>query len=841
MATTGNSSRISVSDRHGKADQSWVSGILHHFCACLSRAWRCTLQFALVLWVTRVPFSTTAIGLLLFGLAPQVQDLFIEFTRKAPLPWLPFVFVPPGRAIAFLLILIAGWALPTHYTARLLLDTDDRLCERLENEENLRRRKLRAEVLTEEAAREPLCLHTSSVWVPRILGLLTFVAVLIAILRSKLNLPDLQQQEVTLAADRALAEMAALVVLTAAGFLFYVVCRPRRADLPVLRGFADLNRKIAWFWRAISPDYPHGASDQGVQDVGRFILLGMFVIFLLIFACGADTAAWLFPRVMAVPFILGGWLPFVSYLSGWGRQWRAPLITLLALLVAALALLLGDNHSVRLIDADAAAGKHVGTAPMSLQEAVVLWMKENQCEPINGSEARPACPRPIIISSEGGASRAGFFMASIIGYFMQKDEAAARALTSNDVRNRLFAISSVSGGSMGAVMVTAALNAQADSNDIPCTRTAVDQWWGETVNNWRDCFEALTSGDFLTADFFGFTFNDMLPFGPWRDRATVLEDSWRDRYKAVVTNPDESVALPACQGLECPFLALRPQPGHWIPLLILNGTSEKTGGRIVTTPLAKTYAPSEQVSCPNPNVSAGCQLFIDAGFFHDLLEQRSARIASLGWVGALERYWLRKRSDDVRLSTAALNSARFPLISPPGSVRNHEGGIVDRIVDGGYFESYGAVGAKELALAVHAVQPSLTPLVIVISNDPNDLLDPSDDVEWHQHFPSPPVAQGEVLTELTAPITTFTNARTARGILAVEELRSTLHAAMSCKVLVVQIRVWPDNGKDLSMSWWESPLVQRQLHRQTEDDADQNQNGPHLNAIWQQMKTPTCN
>ncbi len=64
-------------------------------------------------------------------------------------------------------------------------------------------------------------------------------------------------------------------------------------------------------------------------------------------------------------------------------------------------------------------------------------------------------------------------------------------------------------------------------------------------------------------------------------------------------------------------------------------------------------------------------------------------------------------------STAALNSARFPFISPAGTIRDTEE-IADRIVDGGYFENYGALSAKELALAVHAY-------------DPDDLLSPDDD------------------------------------------------------------------------------------------------------------------
>src|SRR4029077_19372358 len=119
----------------------------------------------------------------------------------------------------------------------------------------------------------------------------------------------------------------------------------------------------------------------------------------------------------------------------------------------------------------------------------------------------------------------------------------------------------------------------------------VDQWGGDSINNWRDCFEALASGDFLTDGFFGLAFNDTLPFGPWRDRAAVLEDSWAQRFNSIVTGADKSTTLPSCQGLECPFLSLVPRSGHWIPMLVLNGTSEATGGRIVTTVLDLTYTP----------------------------------------------------------------------------------------------------------------------------------------------------------------------------------------------------------------------------------------------------------
>src|SRR5208282_2026965 len=152
----------------------------------------------------------------------------------------------------------------------------------------------------------------------------------------------------------------------------------------------------------------------------------------------------------------------------------------------------------------------------------------------------------------------------------------------------------------------------------------------------------------------------------------------------------------------------------------------------------------------------------------------------------------------------ALNSARFPLISPAGTIRNKDHKIVDRIVDGGYFENYGALSAKELALAVHAHDQNLFPLIVVISNDPDDLLSPDDDATRNPAHSKAlltlqktkartRVSGPEPVTDLVTPVKTVIDARTAHGLLGVAELDSALRDAFSqpCEGLI-QIRVWPE-------------------------------------------------
>src|SRR5262249_31712417 len=291
------------------------------------------------------------------------------------------------------------------------------------------------------------------------------------------------------------------------------------------------------------------------------------------------------------------------------------------------------------------------------------------------------------------------------------------------------------------------------------------------------------------------------------------------------------------------------------------GTSEATGGRIVTTALASTYRRSREVGCPTaeaPQTPADCILFSEADYFHDLLNYDATRD---GWLGGFQRLLLKWHYgddvlDDVQLSTAAHNSARFPFISPAGAIRNRDHIIVDRIVDGGYFENYGALSAKELALGVHAIQPDLAPFVLVISNDPDDLLDPANDSdtaakarrqaqrEEQLKKARASVNRSEPVTDIVTPVTTVANARTAHGILGVDQLHSSLREAMpACDVVMIHVRVWPqldqatNRSRAVSMSWWLSALIQRHLHQQTEDTKNENDNGPRLQAVWDVLRT----
>jgi hypothetical protein len=129
--------------------------------------------------------------------------------------------------------------------------------------------------------------------------------------------------------------------------------------------------------------------------------------------------------------------------------------------------------------------------------------------------------------------------------------------------------------------------------------------------------------------------------------------------------------------LERPFLSLFPwgKAARWRPILLLNATHEESGKRIITS--------------------------------HVLIE-RNVFVDALDGLHLLE--------SDVRASTAAHNSARFCFISPAGNLGRRQdsaGGLKSwtdldswmevgkrwkenwngSVIDGGYFENYGALTA----------------------------------------------------------------------------------------------------------------------------------------------------
>jgi predicted acylesterase/phospholipase RssA len=777
--------------------------------------WTKVLEFLLFLWVARAPFSIVVVGFLLLGATPQAQDLLIPLVDSA---WY--------RVLLYFVLHFLLWAMPVHYSARIVLADDARLYDYG-------------------------CKYPSPYfdwleqWIPRLLGASTFLALLMSAYRANSNLPNLpniRDHGVTDSLSHSLHYFMAWCAVGLIVFLFYAAYRVKFSRWAGGRWVEKLTAFGRPLLDLLDVGKRYSAKQLGLggstgNQFGQLMLIAIFVAFVVILLAQPNQVARLFPRAFSVSVMLGGWLPILTYLSAIGRRLRAPLIVAAFTAVALITGIVGDNHDVRLIENSAAP------EPLPLDKAVAIWMAANHCSAGNAK----ACPRPVIVAASGGASRAGFFTASMLGNLLDdatiKHKLDAANPDATALRNRLFAISSVSGSSVGAVMTVAALAAGGTDTHLPCKKQKFSDWYGDDITRWRDCLESLMSGDFLTPTFIGLTFHDMIPFGPWPDRATILEQSWEQLFaEGMDETAHQGKRLPCSQEpyqLDCPFLGLRPTQDLWLPVLILNGVSVGTGQRIVTTLLGRTYDPTGP--CPTGNEPGGCTLFAETWFFHELL---SSTAQTDDWLQRWQRrmtsdYWHDRKNNDIRLSTAAHNSARFPIVSPPGAIRNAAHFIVDRVVDGGYMENYGVLTAFELAQAIHAVRPELKPFVLVISNDPDEPVD-------QQESPDKVSASG-YLTDITSLIAAISNTRDARGSLAVAQLEdlSRSLATSDCQVSFAHIRVWPERinpqsdqclgnftkkPRPISMSWWLSTPIQYRLF--DEIDGAQTCNLKDLDNLW---------
>jgi hypothetical protein len=258
-------------------------------------------------------------------------------------------------------------------------------------------------------------------------------------------------------------------------------------------------------------------------------------------------------------------------------------------------------------------------------------------------------------------------------------------------RQHLFAISSVSGGSVGAATFVTALDAsskegpqQEISPNDPCplmTRFLSNAHADENldkVGHVEANIDSALSTDFLSPLLAATLFPDFAqsviphPFG-FLDRARALEyalEAGSDKMYARKSSSDGATQeSPNAPKLGETNLIRKSFQTHWdlssgIPALLMNATDSGTGKRVVISPfdLEKARSVSSDV----------CVLSAS------------------------------KKSEDFALSTAAFVSARFPWVTPAATIDLANGCLAEkpvkkvRLVDGGYIDNSGVETALDL-------------------------------------------------------------------------------------------------------------------------------------------------
>ncbi|WP_246154538.1 hypothetical protein [Methylobacterium oryzihabitans] len=752
----------------------------------VARAWDVVLRWARVLWVCRVSAASVALAFVLFRKAAPARDLFMEFGRQ-PAYWVAF----------FGLVLL--WAGIVHFAARKVLAQQawaapgqrlplpDRVRERLQDRYRL-----------------------ASAWVPRLLGLGCLGTVWVGITGARGDLGP--AQDILGQPDPGWL----LWLLAGATLVYcaYVFLRLRFLDAETrYESWLDYWDDFRFGSRSslLSDATPLWFLEERQTETRRLLALGTYPrgdVFA--FAClTALAAVWLwsvarpdhvaaaFPRALLVPVILALPLSVLAYLSTWSHYLRLPLLGLLLLACAVLSGLTPQFHALRPVDGAASVQR------ADLRGALDAWTRAN-CP--GGGECRAD---PVILASAGGASRAAFFTASVVGDMLDASQPA--------LRTRLFAISGVSGGAVGAAMIRAALDDAGPDGAPPC-REAPSTLFGHGTERgpmtWKTCLQGLASGDFLSRPVIGLVFRDLFGFALQAlgagDRAVLLEQAFEDQYRRVVPARDGA----AEGGLARPLGRFPGKEARWSPLLLLNTTSTLDGRRAILSDLLPFW----------------CEGAREERIFPAAIDVHETLGTPHGCDGGAPPTAARRPERAFRLSTAATASARFPVLSPPALVYRpgipdpDKAGPYDMLVDGGYFENDGLTTAAELARAIEAVRPDLKPVILHVTNNPTSESvrvsgagQPVPErslmaVDWYA-VPAAPLRTLYATRDGHAAEATLATGERAFSLSVDDQLPTPGAAGCALAAPAPEPRRAP-GIKELSMSWWLSGSVQDYLSRQ---------------------------
>jgi hypothetical protein len=495
------------------------------------------------------------------------------------------------------------------------------------------------------------------------------------------------------------------------------------------------------------------------SKIGLTVMAAISLLLFVLFTI-APTVAQNFGMGTILCLAAASWVTFGGFLVYLSGIWQFPVIAFLIVLALVFSFW-NDNHIVRL------------APPQKIDRLDVLKAFDNWYALVENQHRGETHPL-YLVATEGGGIRAAYWTAAVLGELQDKNPNFAA---------HLFAISGVSGGSLGAAVFEALL---AEPN----------------IASFKGAGSEILAQDFLSPTLAAMLYPDLVQrFIPWPfaclDRGRALEFGWEKAWRHTMHNDRFAASF-------LDLWSARPDRRPWMPALFLNGTSVEKGNRVIASNLRVT------------------NFFIDA---QDAAKNLSPSDTSQADAAC-----------QIPLSTAAHMSARFTFVSPAG--RFPDG---SHIVDGGYFENSAAIAAYEIATRIkdRCALPNreirnVDVKVIMISNDPRKpSIDPA---------AAPPpsnlpkrtqkmTSETNFLGDVTAPINALMNTRTARGTyaqktIALEQRRrkASMTAPSSGTKDIIYFRL-RDTQVPLPLGWMLSAgaadAMQDQL--QLDDDVVQNE------------------
>lgn len=456
-------------------------------------------------------------------------------------------------------------------------------------------------------------------------------------------------------------------------------------------------------------------------------------------------------------FVLCG-AAFALYFSLLTLRYRFPFMPLILAIAFGLSIFdFNDNHQVRLLQPGPGVPPPPETRPTAWEE-FKLWYESRPDRAAYDDEY------PVyVVTAQGGGIYAAYQTALFLARLQDRCPA---------FRHHLFAISSVSGGSLGAATFASLMNAEPYAAPVltahpdgPCP--AIEDYLrndrkppdepdlaGPLENRVND----VLAKDFLSPLVAATLFPDFLqrflavPVASF-DRARVLEAAFEDAMRRI--------AVDGKPAFERSFLA------HWnakgsSPALLMNATDAGSGRRYLFSPFDIWTGVAAK------GVRYGSLVHFD---FSNQLDAERAK-----------KEGRPRNTLDLRLSSAVGISARFPWMTPAASVP-----IPDfdpsklrkiRLVDGGYVDNSGVETALDLI-------QSLTEAMETVSEPGNEgrrlssvaRIPGGGKVRFNLIVLSGggfPVRGSFALGETLEPVRTFLSTRESRAYAAIERANRTL-------------------------------------------------------------------
>jgi Patatin-like phospholipase len=392
--------------------------------------------------------------------------------------------------------------------------------------------------------------------------------------------------------------------------------------------------------------------------IGHFAGIG--VGFLLFFSIFSVSGSQLFGPIGIFLLAIIGIASVAALLTRVGDRRRLPVLSGVVLIAVLLSIFdLTDNHGIELTSSNA----------VRLSRAVDVFEQWYESRADRQYYTSRGKPYPVfVVAASGGGLYAAHHAATVLSRLQDRCP---------NFSQHVFAISGVSGGSLGGALFSSLAKKNAQNREhVECLSGAPPDGGGHFEQQINRFMETDFLSPILGAALFPDAVQRFFPAVSSRfDRARAFESTlaraWTKLYPSETDNPWS-----------------RPFLDHWnttgvAPALVLNSTNVEHGYRVAVTPFEVIdLGEATGTTVGEGGTKVGIFKFEE---FHRLARLRTGDSST-------------DRLRDTTLATAVSLSARFPWVLPAGRMERQSGPA--RLVDGGYVENSGAETAFDLVQAM---------------------------------------------------------------------------------------------------------------------------------------------